>query len=163
MAARSSRERFTDLMILVDPHIVPRDSEHERALGDWLIAAVRSFVTAPVLRATIPTEDPSRLKRAQLLNASVEVGDKYGRIHVHFNLNLTHTTKVLLKHPDGRTINDEVQKWFNQQLGIAADQSCFVSVRLAESGRAKNYATKNGTPGGGAVSIDREKLDAART
>jgi hypothetical protein len=146
-------------MILVDPHIVPKDSEEERTLGDWLMAAVRAFVTAPVLRATIPTEDPSRLKRAQLLNASVEVGDKYGRIHVHFNLNLTHPTKVLLKHPDGRTINDEVQNWFNRQLG----QSCFVSVRLAESGRAKNYATKNGTPGGGAVSINREKLDAART
>lgn len=155
MAARSSRERFTDLMILVDPHIVPIDDADAQVKGDWLMDAVRGFVTAPVLRATIPTEDPTRLMRAQLLGASVEIGERYGRIHVHFNLNLTHKTKVLLKHPDGRTINDEVQKWFNQRLGV----SCFVSVRLAETGRAKNYATKDGT-GVGAVSIGGKELDS---
>lgn len=136
-----SRDRFTDFMVTVDPHIVPADETEVQLLANQLKSAVQAFVTAPVLKTVLPCEDPNGLKRAQLLNMAVEIGEKYGREHVHFNLNLTHRTKIFLKHPDGRTINDEVQKWFNQRL----DRSCFVSVRLADSGRAKNYATKAGT------------------
>ncbi len=128
-------------MITVDPHIVPKDETEVSIVAAQLKSAVLAFVTAPVIIATIPCEDPSKIRRAQLLNMAVEIGEKYGREHVHFNLNLTHRTKILLKHPDGRTINDEVQKWFNARLG----RSCFASVRLADTSRAKNYATKSGT------------------
>lgn len=154
----TSRDRFTDLMVVVDPHIVPADDNDQQKWGDILISAVQRFVTPAVLKAVLLCEDSSRLKRAQLVNASVELGDKYGRIHIHFNLNLTHQTKVLLKHPDGREINDQFQQWFNAELG----RSCFVSVRLADSGRAKNYATKSGV-GGGAISIDRGKLEGPKS
>lgn len=136
-----SRDRFTDLMITVDPHIIPKDETEVQIVANQLKSAVQAFVTAPVLKAVLPCENPNALKRAQLIGLSVEIGEKYGREHVHFNLNLTHRTKILLKHPDGRTINDEVQKWFNQRL----ERSCFVSVRLADTSRAKNYATKAGT------------------
>jgi len=136
-----SRDRYTDLMITVDPHVVPADETETTQIANQLKAAVTAFVTAPVLKAVLPCGDPSKLRRAQLIGFAVEIGEKYGREHVHFNLNLTHRTKIYLKHPDGRTINDEVQKWFNERLG----RSCFVSVRLAETGRAKNYATKDGT------------------
>lgn len=158
----TSRTRFTDLMVLVDPHIVPADDTETALLSAQLMSAARAFVTPAVLKATIPCENPNKLKRAQLLGASVEIGERYGRIHIHFNLNLTHETKIYLKHPgDGKTINNEVQEWFNERLG----KSCFVSVRLADTGRAKNYATK-GTKGaansGPDISIGRKELDEAQ-
>lgn len=147
----ATRDRFTDLMVLVDPHIVPVDDADLRERGQWLMQAVNAFVTPAVLKATVPCADPSKLRRAQLLGASVEVGDKYGRVHIHFNLNLMHRTTVYLKHPDGRTINDSIQTWFNERLG----KSCFVSVRLADTSRAKNYATKSGGGVDGGIRVGR--------
>lgn len=153
-----SRARFTEFMVLVDTHYAPKTPEEEKALGDDLLAAVREFCSVAVLRRVLLCDDVSKLRKKQLTGASVEIGEKYHRLHVHFVLNLEHQTTVYLKHPDGRTINKQCQEWFNERLGT----NCFVSVALADT-RAKNYATKGrkgvASATANRVSISREEIE----
>lgn len=153
-----SRTRFTEFAILVDTHYVPKTADEEATMTAELEAAVKEFCSVPVLRSVILCDDVTKLRKKQLMGSSVEIGDKYKRIHVHFVLNLEHQTTIYLKHPDGRTINRVCQEWFNERLGT----SCFVAVSLADT-RAKNYATK-GTKRGAkveSVSIDRATIEAS--
>lgn len=152
------RVRFTEFIVLVDTHYAPKTEAEEKALSDDLLAAVKEFCSVPVLRQVLLCEDVTKLRRKQLTGASVELGDKYRRIHVHFVLNLEHETTIYLKHPNGRTVNRTCQDWFNERLGT----SCFVSVALGDT-RAKNYATKGqkgATDDVKRVSITRADIEA---
>lgn len=154
------RTRFTEFIILVDTHYKPKTPLEEETLTQELLDAVKEFTSVPVLRRVLLCEDASKLRRKQLTGASVELGDRYGRIHVHFVLNLEHQTTVYLAHPDGRTVNRQFQDWFNERLGT----NTFVSVSLGDT-RAKNYATKgtkSPAAGVGRVSIDRGAVEAAQ-
>lgn len=153
-----SRTRFTEFIVLVDTHYAPKTPEEEKALSDDLLAAVQEFSSVPVLRQLLLCEDSSKLRRKQLTGASVELGDTYKRIHVHFVLNLEHQTTLYLKHPDGRTINRVCQDWFNKRLGT----SCFVSVALGDT-RAKNYAAKGTKHGPTVERVSIRRADVERT
>lgn len=144
------RSRYTDFMVLVDPHIVPGDDTEQEEWTQKLMDAVREFVTAPVLRQVLLCEDSTKLRAARLVGASVELGDLYGRVHIHFNLSLTHETQVYLKSPDGREINRVFAEWFSRRLG---KDGVFVSVKLADTSRAKNYATKSGERAADSVTV----------
>ena len=155
-------------MILVDTHYAPKTTAEEQALSEDLKAAVVECCSVPVLRTLLLCDDVSKLRRKQLMGVGVEIGEKYKRIHVHFQLNLEHQTTVYLRHPDDdRTINRQFQDWFNRRLGT----SCFVSVKLTDT-RAKNYATKGAKGRGGTrqrptvtanrISINRAAIEASK-
>ncbi len=134
--------RYTDLMITVDTHCQPKDDEDRVRLTELLKRVLKEFNTAAALKATLLCEDPSKLRRVVMTSASVEEGDKYGRVHAHFNLSIEHETNVYLRHPDGRTLNRVLIDWFNARLEPETGKDCYVRASLAESSRAKNYATK---------------------
>lgn len=141
----TARTRYTDLFFTVDTHVKPNDADDEQRLARALVEAVDAFVTPAVLRAVLPCDDARKLRGATLTPWVPEVGSKFGRIHCHFNLSLRHETKIYLKHPrDGRTINEQVQQWFDERLEPVTGRKCFARVSLADSGRAKNYAVKHG-------------------
>jgi hypothetical protein len=146
--------RYTDLMITVDTHCQPKDDEDRVRLTALLKRVLKEYNTAPSLKATILCEDPAKLRRIVMTSASIEEGDKYGRVHAHFNLSIEHETNVYLKHPDGRTLNRVLIDWFNAHLEPETGKDCYVRASLAESSRAKNYATKasNASASGSAAS-----------
>lgn len=129
-------------MVTVDTHCKPEDDADRARLVDVLKRVLRQFNTKEALKATILCEDPSKLKRIVMTSASIEEGDKYGRVHAHFNLSIEHETNVYLRHPDGRTLNRVLIDWFNAALQPDTGKDCYVRASLAESSRAKNYATK---------------------
>jgi hypothetical protein len=137
------RRAYTTFFITVDTHVKSTGPELEREIGFLLLTTIKEFCTPQVLRQVLLVEDVSKLKRARLNNASVETGDKYDRIHAHFNLQLAHETTIYLKAPDGRTINPRVAEWFNGKLEPTTGKKVFVSVRLGNSA-AENYAVKSG-------------------
>ena len=138
------RRRFTHYFITVDTHTVAENEDIEKETSDVLIGAVKRFIEPANLKTVLLVADPSRLKAVKLQNASVEVGDKYRHVHIHFNLQIEHETEVYLKDPrDGRTINVAVADFFNSILEPRLGRKCFVSVRLGDT-RAQNYATKSG-------------------
>lgn len=150
--------RFTEFIVLVDTHYAPKTPEEEKALSDDLLEAVKEFSSREVLRELLLCKDSSKLRTKQLTGASVELGETYKRIHVHFVLNLEHDTEIYLKHPDGRTINRVCQDWFNNRLGT----SCFVSVALGDT-RAKNYAAKGTKRGTTVKRVSISRADVERT
>lgn len=134
--------RYTDLMITVDTHCQPADDEDRARLTALLKRVLKEYNTAAALKETLLCEDPTKLRRVVMTSASIEEGDKYGRVHAHFNLSIEHETNVYLKHPDGRTLNRVLIDWFNAHLQPETGKDCYVRASLAESSRAKNYATK---------------------
>lgn len=136
------RTRFTALDVVVDPHVKPESDDDQEAWSDKLMDAVRAFATGRALREALPCEDPTKLKKVRITAASVELGDRYGRVHVHFNITIEHETLVYLKSPhDDREINRTIAAWFSREL---ERDGCFCSVRLNNSSRAFNYAVKHG-------------------
>lgn len=136
------RTRFTALDVVVDPHVKPESDDDQEAWSDKLMDAVRAFATGRALREALPCEDPTKLKKVRITAASVELGDRYGRVHVHFNITIEHETLVYLKSPhDDREINRTIADWFSREL---KRDGCFCSVRLNNSSRAFNYAVKHG-------------------
>lgn len=136
------RTRFTALDVVLDPHVKPESDDDQEQWSERLLAAVKQFATGRALREAIPCQDPSKLKKVRITAASVELGDRYGRVHVHFNLTIEHETLVYLKSPhDDREINRTIAAWFSRELDR---DGCFCSVQLSNSSRARNYAVKSG-------------------
>lgn len=137
------RTRFTALDVVLDPHVKPESDDDQEEWTNKLLDAVKSFATGRALREAIPCEDPAKLRKVRITAASVELGDRYGRVHVHFNLTIEHETLVYLKSPhDEREINRTIADWFSRELDRPG---CFCSVRLSNSSRARNYAVKSGS------------------
>ena len=136
------RTRFTALDVVLDPHVKPESDDDQEQWSERLLAAVKQFATGRALREAIPCQDPAKLKKVRITAASVELGDRYGRVHVHFNLTIEHETLVYLKSPhDDREINRTIAAWFSREL---ERDGCFCSVQLSNSSRARNYAVKSG-------------------
>ncbi len=130
--------KFTDLHCTIDTHIAPRTREQADAVATELMRIVQEELnTRAGYEAVIPMEEPNTLKSVTLLNASVEMGEKYKRMHIHFNLDVIHEGKVLLKDANRRLC-----QWFNRVSPWEAP--CYASVRLLESSIAKNYNGKAG-------------------
>lgn len=155
--------RYTDLMVTVDTHCKPEDDADRSRLVDVLKRVLRQYNTKDALKATILCEDPSKLRRIVMTSASIEEGDKYGRVHAHFNLSIEHETNVYLRHPDGRTLNRVLIDWFNAALQPDTGKDCYVRASLAESSRAKNYATKASVASAVASSASSATGSAAST
>jgi len=130
--------RFTDLHCTIDTHISPRTQEEAQAVADELLRLVTEELnTRQGYQESIPVEEDGKLRSVTMLNASVEMGEKYKRIHIHYNLSIVHETKVLLKDANRR-----LQDWFN--LHSPWGTECYAKVRLLDSSRAKNYNVKKG-------------------
>lgn len=140
--------RYTDLFITVDTHVAPENEAERERITAVLTRAIRKFLSAAVLKVVILCEDASRLRRVVPSGGAVELGDKYGRVHAHFNLSIGHETNVYLKHPDGRTLNTVIADWFDNELRPDTGKACYVRASLAESSRAKNYAAKSSNTAG---------------
>lgn len=151
--ADTRRTRYTDFAIMVDTHTKPLDADDEMRLAQLLLGAIRQFATPAALNEVLLVETPNRLKGFDLTNASIEVGGKFGRLHAHFNLSIRHETKVLLKSPDGRNINSQIQQWFDGKLEPVTGRKCNARAILDDTSRFKNYATKHGQ------SVDNVRVD----
>lgn len=121
---------------MVDSHIKPRDEGEMEMVTDEIAYALDQLNTVGGYRAALAMDDPQKLKRVVMMNSSVEIGEKYGRLHAHFNLSIVHEGKFLLGEA-----NAKLSAWFNEQFPWP--QRCFASVELLESSRAKNYNAKS--------------------
>ena len=139
----TARSRYTDFFVTVDTHVASADDAQDKLIGALLLQTVRKFCTPAVLKQVLITDNPNKLRMATLTNASVEIGEKYKRIHVHFNISLLHETFIRLA-ANGESINTRVANWFDSELEDSTGKKCYASVRLSESSRAKNYAIKHG-------------------
>ena len=128
--------RFTDLHCVVDTHITPRDDTEQEEVANILIEVLERLDTRDGYRAALAMDDPSKLKRVIMMGGAVERGEKYGRLHAHFNLSIMHEGKFLLGEANARLAN-----WFNDQFPWRT--ACFASVELLESSRTKNYNAKS--------------------
>lgn len=153
--------RYTDLFFTIDTHVAPESDEDQVRVTNLLTRTIREFLSAAVLKAVLLCEDPTKLRRVVPSGGSVELGDKYNRIHAHFNLSVAHETNVYLKHPDGRTLNTVVADWFNTKLEPETGRACYARVTLADSSRAKNYAAKSSSAPG-ATSVPSFGVSNAR-
>ena len=142
--AETARSRYSDFFVTLDTHVVSATDDVDKHAADMLIRTIKKFCTPAVLKEVLIQEVPNKLRMATLTNASVEVGDKYKRIHAHFNISILHETNLGLVTPEGVSINTLVADWFNTQLEPETGTKCYASVRLSESSRAKNYAIKHG-------------------
>lgn len=129
--------KFTDMHCVVDTHIAPATEEEQRYIVDVLEDVLTRLNTREGYRAALCIENPDRLRRVLMLNASIEKGSKYNRIHCHFNLSIMHESKILLKEQ-----NVTLAEWFNSQFPWPT--ACFAAADLLESSRAKNYNAKAG-------------------
>lgn len=128
---------FTDIHCVVDTHIVPQTNEQQEDIANTIIRVLELLDTRDGYREALAMDDHRALKRVIMVGGSVERGEKYGRMHTHFNLSIMHEGKFLLGEANAR-----LSAWFNDNFPWPT--RCFASVELLESSRAKNYNAKSG-------------------
>jgi hypothetical protein len=81
--------------------------------------------------------DERDLVKIHVVGAGVEVGERMKRTHCHFNLYITHTTKILLSKGTQR-------RWQNfvQMTLPVYTPNVYVNIILLDT-RRENYALKN--------------------
>lgn len=138
--------RYTRLHCVIDSHITPTSDAEKQSVSETLLELVRDQLNSKsgYVSVLVPhLRPPARLRNVTLLNATVEQGSRYNRLHVHFVLSIVHTGVFeLTACGDGVNIYERLAGWVEQHLPWTTRP--YVSVRLLDT-RAQNYAAKNST------------------
>ena len=135
--------RYTRLHCVIDSHIAPASESEKQHVSETLLDLVKTQLNSKsgYTGVLVPhIAPPGRLRNVTLLNATVEQGSRYGRIHIHFVLSIVHTSRFELTPVDGVNIYQRLAGWLESKLPW--DTRPYVSVRLLDT-RAQNYAAKN--------------------
>lgn len=138
-------ERFTQLHCVIDSHIKPSNASEEDYVKTALLEIVRDKLNSKAGYGAVLAphiEPPGRLLTVTMMSIGAEVGDRFGRVHVHYVMEVKHSSNFLLTAADGKNIYERICEWVTPRLPWNARP--YVSVRLLDT-RAQNYAAKNAT------------------
>lgn len=146
--------RWTNLHIVIDSHVRPQGPAEEKMIGNDLLDIVKTKLNSKAGYEAVfgpHLAVDTRLREVTLLNATVEKGNRFGRLHLHCIITIAHSGRFNLNRvSDGKNIYQTLCEWLIPRLPWLNDPTYpfphpdarpYVSVRILNS-RAHNYASK---------------------
>lgn len=132
------RYRVSTFLITINPNAVDKyeSDDMKKVFIHWYRHYLKDSL---IFRHDNPDDGWEKIDSAKIVQASVEVGGKYGKMHVHSVIRFQHNTNLTMNVP-------QMRKIFAKLFGMDEGKKCHVDSKFVRDNLAvaQSYVEKDG-------------------